>query len=158
METIAAALPYIAVASGVASAGLGIVQGAQASQAASLERQQFEDEAQTARLAAQQEENARRHRLAAILSENEALRGARGLSFESGSERAIREENIRAAEADIGTVRLNRLGQVRRAELGAAGARMRETGGLFSGAGAFASGLGTAATSLLRYAPATKGT
>ena len=38
-----------------------------------------------------------------------------------------------------------------RAEFGAAGARLRERASLFSGAGAFVSGLGTAATGALRY-------
>lgn len=151
METIVAAAPFIAIASGAATAGLGIVQGIQSSRAASLEKAQFEDEAQTARLAADQEEVARRRRLAMIRSENLALRGARGLALESGSARALEEENTRAAEEDIATVRMNRLAQARRAEYGAYGASLRERGGLFSGAGAFASGIGSAATSLMRY-------
>jgi hypothetical protein len=153
METIAAVAPFIAIASGVATAGLGVVQGIQSSRAAKLEATQYEDERRTALLAADQEEVARRRRLQSILSMNEALRGSRGLAFESGSERALREANIQEAESDIGTARLNRLGQARRAELGAFGARNRETAGLFSGAGAFVSGLGTAATGALRYAP-----
>ena len=151
METIVAIAPFVAAASGLATAGLGVVQGIQSSRAAGLERAQYEDEARTAKLAADQEEVARRRRLVSILSENEALRGGRGLSFDSGSELALRESNVSEAERDISTVRLNRLGQVRKAELGAYGASMRETSGLFSGAGAFVSGLGGAATSLQRY-------
>ena len=142
-----------AIASGVAQAGLGIVQGVQSSQAAKLEVQQYEEEQRIAHLAADQEELARRRKLEGILATDEALRGARGLSFESGSARALREANISEAESDIGTARLNRIGQASRAAYGEMGARMRESGGLFSGAGAVASGLGNAANAALRYIP-----
>lgn len=152
METIATVGTIVSVASSVAQAGLGIVQGIRSSRAASLERQQFEDEKRLALLAADQEEVARKKRLASILSLNDALRGARGLAMGTGSEVALREANIAEAESDIGTARLNRLGQAQRAHYGILGASMRESGGLFSGAGAFASGLGSAATSLMRYA------
>lgn len=93
----------------------------------------------------------RRRRLASILSMNEALRGGRGLAMGTGTEIALREANIEDAESDIATARMNRLAQARRAEYGAYGASLRERGGLFSGAGAFASGLGTAATGLYRW-------
>lgn len=149
METAA----IIAIGSGVLSAGLGIVQGVQSSQAARRETAQYEEEQRIALLAADQEEIARRRRLDSILATNEAIRGARGLNFDSGSARALREANIAEAEDDIGTARLNRLGQASRAAYGAEGARMREQAGLFSGFGAVASGLGNAASSSLRYIP-----
>lgn len=153
METVALIAPYVAIGAGVAQAGLGVVQGIQSSRAAKLEVQQYEEESRIAMLAADQEEIARRRKLESILAMNETLRGARGLAFDTGSARALRDASTTEAEDDIATARLNRLGQASRAEYGAAGARMRASSGLFSGAGAIASGLGNAASSAIRYIP-----
>lgn len=105
METVALIAPYVAIASGVAQAGLGLVQSGQSSQAARQEVAQYQEEERIALLAADQEEIARRRKLESILATNEALRGARGLTFDSGSARALREANVAEAEADIGTSR-----------------------------------------------------
>lgn len=151
---IAAIAPYVAVASGVATAGTGIVQGIRSSQAAGLERRQYEQQIQTAQTAAVQEEVVRRRRLAQVLSANEALRGARGLDYDTGTSEALDAANRQYAEDDIETARLNRLALADRARYGALAAGMRETGGALSGAGAFASGLGSAGTAVMRYFPA----
>lgn len=151
METLAVVAPYIMIASGVASAGMGVVQGIQSSRAAKLEQAQYEDESRTARLAADQDEVMRRRRLESILSLNDALRGSRGLAMGTGTDMALRESNIAEAEDDIATARLNQLARARRADLGAFGAAQRSRGGLFSGAGAFVSGLGTAFSGYQRF-------
>mgnify|MGYP007100112602 CR=1 FL=1 len=148
---IAVAAPFIAMASGVAQAGVGIVQGIQSSKAASVERAQYEEEAAMHRLAGDQEELARRKKLESVLAMNEAFRAGRGLAFDTGTSRALRDSNIAEAEADIGTTRLNRAGAVSRASYGALGAGMRERAGLFSGFGAAVSGIGNAATGYLKY-------
>lgn len=149
---IATIAPFVMMASGVASAGMGVVQGIQSSKAAALEKAQYEEEAATLRVAADQEEVARRRQLESILATNETLRGARGLSFSSGSADALRAENMRLAETDIATARLNKSAAISRVSYGALGAGMREKAGLFSGAGAVVSGLGTAAQGALKYA------
>ena len=151
METIAMIAPIIAIGSGIASAGLGVVQGIQTSRAAKLEQSQHEDEARSARLAADQEENVRRKQLYSVLATNEALRGSRGLAMGTGTDLALRDSNISEAEDDIATGRMNRLGQARKSDLAAWGAGQR--GGLLSGAGAVVSGLGTVASTAMRYRP-----
>lgn len=153
METIGIIGTVVSIASAVGSAGLGVVQGIQSSRAAKLEVAQHEDEARSARLAADQEELVRRRQLQTVLASNEALRGSRGLAMGTGTDLALRQSNIDAAEDDISTGRMNRLAQARRSDYAAFGAEQRSRGALFSGAGAFVSGLGTAATTALRYRP-----
>lgn len=151
METIAVIAPLVAAGAGVAQAGLGIVQGIQSSSAAKVERQQYEEEAATYRLAGEQEELQKRRKLESVLAMNEAIRAGRGLSLDTGTSRALRDSNIAEAEADIATGRLNTAGRVSRSTYGALGAGMRERAGLFSGFGAAVSGLGSAATGALKY-------
>lgn len=147
METMA----ILSAVAGIASAGMGVVQGIQSSRAAGLERAQYEEERKIAMLAADQEENVKRKRLEATLALNEAVRAGRGLSLITGTSEALRAANIEAAEDDIATGRLNASLRASRASYGALGAAMRQAGGLFSGAGAFVSGIGSAAGSLARY-------
>ena len=151
MESIGLIATVASAAASVAGAGLGVVQGIQSSRGARLEVQQHEEEARLALLAADQEEVQKRRRLETVLANNEALRGARGLTFDSGSARALREANIAEAEDDIAIGRLNRLNQARRSEYAAMGARMRGQGGLFSGAGAVLTGISSAGNSLMRF-------
>ena len=151
METIGIIGTVMGIASGVASAGLGVVQGIQSSRAAKLEVAQHEDEARSARLAADQEEVARLKQLRSVLASNEALRGGRGLAMGTGTDIALRDSNISEAEDDIATGRMNRLAQARRSDYAAWGAGQR--GGLLSGAGAVVSGLGTVASTAMRYRP-----
>jgi hypothetical protein len=153
METIAVAAPFIAMAAGGAQIGLGILGGMQQAESAKLERKQYEEEASAARLAADQEEVTRLKRLQMALATNEAIRGASGLSLQSGSADAIAAENVREAERDIATARYNQLARARRAEFGAYGAALRETGGILSGAGGVVSGLSTIAGAGMRMIP-----
>jgi hypothetical protein len=151
METIAVATPFIAMASGVAQAGVGVMQGIQSSNAASVERTQYEEEAAMYRLAGEQEELQKRKKLESVLAMNEAIRAGHGLSLDTGTSRALRDSNIAEAEADIATGRLNTAARVSRSTYGALGAGMRERAGIFSGIGAAVSGLGSAATGALKY-------
>ena len=148
---IAVAAPFIAMASGVAQAGAGLMQGIQGSRAAAAERQQYEEEAQLARLSGAQQELAARKNLEKAFAINESLRAARGLTMGTGTDLALRNANIAEAESEIGTIRLNTEGRVSRSTYGALGAGMRERAGLFSGFGAAVSGIGNAATGYLKY-------
>jgi hypothetical protein len=106
METAALAGVAIAASSAVA-AGTAIYAGQQAAGAARAEAAQFAEEREAARVAAVQEEAAKRRQLTAALSATDNLRLGRGLDLMSGTGDAIRRESIEATEADIDTIGAN---------------------------------------------------
>lgn len=144
METTAA----IALASTVVSAGAAVYGGMQQSKAYALERQQYEQQAELARLSAAQEESARLRQLDEMLATQRAMAVARGYDPDtSGSFTALQEQDKKEALADIDTAKINRLSQARASEYGAAQAGANSSAALISG-------FGNAAGSIFRYASA----
>jgi hypothetical protein len=119
---------------------VGAVTSAGASKTASqFERQQYEEEAESNRVAAVQDENLRRRNLAATLAAQEVYFGANGLDPNSPMAQALREETVGLAEDDIATAQLNFSNRRRRNQLAAAQADAAgdaaEVGGWMNAAG-----------------------
>lgn len=147
---MATALPFIAIASTVASAGLGIVGAVRQSRAASYEREQLETEAKAIELAAQQDENARRENLRRVLASQEAIRAGAGLQLETGTSRAIANRSVDATEDDIITSRFNFMRRAQRTRAAAFGAGQRGTNALFAGGAGILSAAGRSAVQIQR--------
>lgn len=115
--------------SAAASAGTAIYTGQQQAAASKANAQaqaaQYAEEQRTARLAAEQEEAAKRRTLDAVLSSQDALRAGRGLDLGSPTGEAIRRESIEQAEWDITTIRANANARDRRLGLASDSALIR---------------------------------
>lgn len=142
-----AAAPLITmVASTAISAVSSIAAGQQQKAAYNLQRQQYEEQAQLARLGAAQEESARLADLDKMLATQRAMAVARGYDPEtSASFEALQKDDTARAMADIDTAKINRLSGARAAEFGAAQAES-------SGNAAAFQGFAGAAGSLFRFA------
>lgn len=125
----------------IAGALARVAKGIQAKKAADLEAQQFEEEAENARVAGVQDETQRRRELQRVLGTQQAIRAGRGLDLFSGSSKALRKDTIDNAERDIRTSQINYLSQQRKFGLGAAQSRANGRGALISGFGSAASSL-----------------
>ena len=104
--------------SAAASAGTAIYTGQQQAAASKANAQaqaaQYAEEQRAARLAAEQEEAAKRRTLDAVLSSQDAIRAGRGLDLGSPTGDAIRRDSIEQAEWDITTIRANANSRERR--------------------------------------------
>lgn len=110
----------IMMAAGLALSTVSAVgQGRAAKAASAFERQQYEEEAETNRVAALEDENARRRDLRATLAAQEVYFGANGLDPNSPTALALREETIGMAEDDISLAKLNFGNRARRNQLAA---------------------------------------
>ena len=124
-------------------AAMSVAQGIQANKAYQAEAAQYEEQAETARVAAIQDEAARRRELAKILATQQAVRAGSGQDVFSGTGAALRKSTIDAAERDILTAQVNYLSRQRSFGLGADQARASGTGALIGGfAGAVKAGSG----------------
>ena len=97
--------------SAAASAGTAIYSGQQQARAARQQAEatatQYAEEQRAARLAAEQEELARRRDLGRVLSAANALRAGRGLDMGSQTGEALYRASVEAAEADIEIIHAN---------------------------------------------------
>lgn len=112
---------------------MSVAQGIQANKAYQAEAAQYEEQAETARVAAIQDEAARRRELAKILATQQAVRAGSGQDVFSGTGAALRKSTIAAAERDILTAQVNYLSRQRSFGLGADQARASGTGALIGG-------------------------
>lgn len=147
---MATALPFVAIASTVVSAGLGVAGAVRQSRAASFEREQLEQEAKAIELAAQQDENARRENLRRVIASQQAIRAGAGLQFDTGTSRAIANRSVDATEDDIITSRFNFMRRAQRTRFAAFGAEQRGRNALFAGGAGILSAAGKAATQIQR--------
>lgn len=134
METLA----IIGTVVSVAAAAGGAIQGMNA---ASAERQQYEEQAKIAETAAIQDEAQRRQELTRVLASQDAIRAGRGLDLYSPTGNAIRAGTIEQAETDIRTSNLNYAGKSRFYGLGAEAADAKGTQALFEGFAGVGKGL-----------------
>lgn len=109
--------------SAVAAAGTAVYTGQQQAAAAkdnaNAQAAQLAEEQRSARLAAEQEEAAKRHELNRILSATDAIRAGRGLDLMSTTGGAIRGDSMDAAERDVTTIAANTNNRTRRLGLAA---------------------------------------
>lgn len=118
--------------------------------AADAERQQYEENAASARASASQEEAAKLKQLRAVLSSQDAFRAARGLDLGSETGDAIRRESTDNIFADITNIRSNAGSTARRLELAGSAAGSRGDAALIGGYGGAANTIGSAAVSGFR--------
>lgn len=116
-----------------ATAAMSVAQGIQANKAYQAEAAQYEEQADNARVAAIQDEAARRRELASILATQQAVRAGTGQDVFSGTGDNLRKSTIAAAERDILTAQVNYLSRQRSFGLGADQARASGTGALIGG-------------------------
>jgi hypothetical protein len=139
------ALPLMAIGMALSTAGTA-AQAVGARRAAKFERVQYEEQAQMAKLQAEEEEAQRRQELQSVLATQEAIRAGQGLDPLSGTGQAIRRFTVGTAERDIKIGRLNALMGARRYGLAAQqakiGGKAAFTGGLLSAGAGLLSGAG----------------
>jgi hypothetical protein len=132
----AATAAGISQAATVASIGTTVVGAVNQSKAYEAQAAQYEDEAETARVAALQDEVRRRQQLASVLATQQSIRAGSGGELFSGS---VRNATIKAAEKDIRISQLNYLKKQRSFGLGAAQSRASASSAMVAGFGSAAS-------------------
>jgi hypothetical protein len=142
---MAQAAPFIMMAMAAVSAVASMQQADAQQEAADLEKQQYEDEKENARVAALQEEAERRKDLADVLSTQDAIRAGRGTELYSPTSMNLRSEAKLEAERDVDMIKLNSLNRQRRFGLGASIASSRGDAAQAAGIANAAGSIGSAA-------------
>ena len=89
-----------------------------------IEAQQNEENAEMAKMQADQQENSRRSQLLQIMSALNVSESSRGLSIGTGgSSKALRENEINLAKADLSSIKLMGLSKARQFKMGASASR-----------------------------------
>ena len=132
------------------SVGTTLLSAKMQKDAYEMEAQQNEEQAEMAKIEADQQANVRRNQLLQMLSSLNVSESSRGLDIGSGgTSSALRGSEKKMADADLSSIKLMGLSKRRQFQLGAKQSKL-------SGKGALISGLGDAGGEYMSYRERTK--
>jgi hypothetical protein len=123
----------IAAIATIVSAAASVAGGVQGMRAGNMQKQQYAEEAANTRVQAAEAEVERTRELRSVLATQDAVRAGRGLEFDSGTARALRDDTNYVFERDIDSIRYNAENKTRRLGLAGSQAQAQGTGALLSG-------------------------